>query len=258
MPIRNTQYPIRNRDMKKIVIATLYKFVSLLDYTELRDPIRAICIENEVKGTLLLAAEGLNGTIAGTRQGIDTVLAYLRADARLADLEHKESFADEIPFRRMKVKLKAEIVTIGLNHIDPTEKVGQYVKPADWNDLITDPEVMLIDTRNEYEVEFGTFEGAINPHTDSFGQFPDFAQKHLDPDKHKKIAMFCTGGIRCEKASSLLLEMGFEEVYHLKGGILKYLEEIHQENSRWKGECFVFDERITLNHDLQPGKKTGL
>ncbi|MGB0389124.1 MAG: rhodanese-related sulfurtransferase [Ardenticatenaceae bacterium] len=239
--------------MSKIVIATLYKFVSLPDYVELREPILGTCVENEVKGSLLLAAEGLNGTIAGKREGVNKVLAYLRADARLAELEHQESLADEVPFRRMKVRLKKEIVTIGLDDIDPTEKVGTYVKPAAWNDLISEPDVMLIDTRNDYEIRAGTFEGAINPHTEAFGEFPDFVEQHLDPDKQQKIAMFCTGGIRCEKASSLLLNMGFKEVYHLKGGILNYLAEVPEQNSRWQGECFVFDERITVNHHLQPG-----
>lgn len=237
----------------KIVISALYKFVPLANYKEIRDEIHDNFVENGVRGTLLLAAEGINGTIAGSRAGMDAALAHLRSYPELADLEHKESFADEIPFHRTKVRLKKEIVTIGLADIDPTDKVGTYVPAAEWNELISDPEVTLVDTRNEYEYGVGTFKGAINPHTYAFRQFPDYVKKHLDPEKNKKVAMFCTGGIRCEKATSLLLEMGFEEVYHLKGGILKYLEEIPEENSLWDGECFVFDERVTVNHDLLPG-----
>jgi len=236
------------------VIAAFYKFVSLPDYTELRVPMLENCVQHGVKGTILLAAEGINGTIAGPREGMDSVLADLRADPRLADLEHKESFADEMPFGRMKVKLRNEIVTIDHEDVDPTEKVGIYVEPSDWNDLIRDPAIMLIDTRNEYEYGIGTFEGAQNPHTRTFRQFPDYVKTELDPTQHKKIAMFCTGGIRCEKASSLLLDQGFEEVYHLKGGILKYLEQIPQKESTWQGECFVFDDRVTVNHDLEPGE----
>jgi len=240
--------------MRTIIIATLYKFVALPDYTQMQAPLLQSCLANHVKGSFLLAAEGINGTIAGEREGLDRVLGYLRADPRLAELEHQESFADEQPFRRMKVKLKKEIVTIGLNEIDPTKKVGTYVKAADWNDLISEPDVMLIDTRNDYEVRVGTFEDAINPQIDAFGEFPAFAQRELDPAKHKKIAMFCTGGIRCEKASSLLLEMGFAEVYHLKSGILKYFKEVPQEESRWQGECYVFDRRVTVDHKLQANK----
>lgn len=237
-----------------IVISALYKFVPLPDYKEMRDAIHENMEQNGVRGTLLLAAEGINGTIAGTRDGMDQVLAFLRAYPELSDLEHKESFADEIPFHRLKVRLKKEIVTIGLKNVDPTEVVGTYVQPKEWNELISDPEVMLIDTRNEYEYGVGTFQGAVNPHTYAFRQFPDYVKKNLDPAKHKKVAMFCTGGIRCEKASSLMLELGFEEVYHLKGGILKYLEEVPQDQSMWEGECFVFDDRVTVNHDLLPGE----
>ncbi len=237
----------------QIVIAALYKFVHLPDYTELRQPLLQKCDELGIKGTLLLAEEGINGTICGTRIGIDGLIAYLQADSRLADLDHKESFAAEPPFLRMKVKLKKEIVTIGLPEVDPTEMVGTYVQPKDWNDLISDPDVILIDTRNDYEVMVGTFQGAENPDTFSFRQFPDYVKENLDPTQHKKVAMFCTGGIRCEKASSLMLGMGFENVFHLKGGILKYLEEVPQEESMWEGECFVFDDRVTVNHQLEPG-----
>jgi len=238
----------------QFVIAAFYKFVSLPDYHELRLAWFDLCVQNEIKGTILLADEGMNGTIAGSREGMDIVLATLCADPRLADLEHKESFADEMPFGKMKVKLRNEIVTIGQDGIDPTEKVGIYVEPTEWNDLISDPDIVLIDTRNEYEYGIGTFEGAQNPHTRTFRQFPDYVKNQLDPTRHKKIAMFCTGGIRCEKASSLLLDQGFEEVYHLKGGILKYLEQISQDESTWQGECFVFDDRVTVNHDLEPGE----
>ena len=238
-----------------IVISALYKFVALSNYKEIQPLIVENFEQNGVRGTLLLAAEGINGTIAGTREGMDKALAHLRSYPPLAELDHKESFADEIPFPRLKVRLKKEIVAIGIDHIDPTAKVGTYVAADEWNELIADPEVTLIDTRNEYEYGIGTFKGALNPHTYVFRQFPDYAEKNLDPKKNKKIAMFCTGGIRCEKASSLLLEMGFEEVYHLKGGILKYLEAVPKEESMWDGECFVFDSRVTVNHDLQPGER---
>lgn len=237
----------------QIVISALYKFVHLPDYKELRESILTACNEHGIKGTLLLAEEGVNGTIAGSREEMDRILEYLRQDSRLADLEHKESYAAEPPFLRMKVKLKKEIVTIGLPEVDPTEMVGTYVQAKEWNDLIADPDVIVIDTRNDYEYMVGTFDGAKNPDTFSFRQFPDYVKQNLDPGQHKKVAMFCTGGIRCEKASSLLLGMGFENVYHLKGGILKYLEEVPQEESMWQGECFVFDDRVTVNHDLLPG-----
>lgn len=242
-----------------IVIAALYKFVTLDDYEDLRQPLLDVCAAHEVKGTLLLAQEGLNGTIAGSRAGIDAVLAYLRRDWRLQDLVHKESFmtpseSEPPPFYRMKVKLKKEIVTLGLPDIDPTEMVGRYVPPQEWNQLISDPEVLLIDTRNDYEYSVGTFKGAVNPETFSFRDFPAYVQENLDPRQHKKVAMFCTGGIRCEKATSYLRALGFDEVYHLQGGILKYLEEVPAQDSLWQGECFVFDNRVTVNHDLQPGQ----
>ncbi|MFK7800164.1 MAG: rhodanese-related sulfurtransferase [Anaerolineae bacterium] len=237
-----------------IVISALYKFVALPNYKEIQPVILEFFEQHGVRGTVLLASEGINGTIAGTREGMDAALAHLRSYPELADLEHKESRADEIPFHRLKVRLKKEIVAIGLDHIDPTAKVGTYVSAEEWNDLISDPDVTLIDTRNEYEYGVGTFQGAINPHTYAFRQFPDYVEKNLDPAKNKKVAMFCTGGIRCEKASSLMLEMGFEEVYHLKGGILKYLEKVPKEESMWDGECFVFDDRVTVNHDLLPGE----
>ena len=239
--------------MSRIVVVALYKFVTLEDYQALRQPLLDTMLANGVKGTLLLAWEGINGTIAGPREGMDAVLTWLRSDARLSDLDHKESLCADMPFYRTKVKLKKEIVTIGVEGVCPNETVGTYVEPIDWNALISDPEVLLIDTRNDYEVSIGTFEGAIDPKTQSFREFPEYVKAHYDPQKHKKVAMFCTGGIRCEKASSFMLQQGFDEVFHLKGGILKYFEEVPAEQSRWNGECFVFDNRVTVRHDLAPG-----
>lgn len=239
--------------MSAIVVAALYKFVRLPDFETLRDPLHAVMTENEVRGTLLLAAEGVNGTIAGSREGIDRVLGWLRADPRMATLEAKESYTDENPFYRNKVKLKKEIVTMGVEDIDPTHIVGTYVKPKDWNALISDPDVLLVDTRNDYEVKIGTFKNALNPETTSFREFPEFAKSHIDPRQHTKIAMFCTGGIRCEKSTAYMKQQGFTEVYHLEGGILKYLEEVPEEESLWEGECFVFDNRVTVNHRLEKG-----
>jgi UPF0176 protein len=236
-----------------IVVAAMYKFVNLPDCNELQTALLSLCQSQNIKGTILLAQEGINGTIAGSRQQIDAVLAFLRNDSRFADIEHKESYTEIPPFERLKIKLKPEIVTLGLPEVNPSEQVGTYVKPEDWNELISNPEVTVIDTRNDYEVTIGTFKGAENPQTQIFRDFPEYVQKHLDTNKHKKVAMFCTGGIRCEKASSYLLSQGFAEVYHLQGGILKYLEEIPPEESLWEGECFVFDERNTVNHDLEAG-----
>lgn len=240
--------------MGTTVVAALYKFVTLEDYHSLREPLLEVCLAAGARGTLLLAREGINGTIAGTRQGIDQVLDYLRSDPRMADIEHKESFDDHLPFHRMKVKLKKEIVTMGVAHIDPNEVVGTYVEPEDWNDLISDPEVLLIDTRNDYEYGIGSFRGAIDPHTTTFREFPAWVRANLDPSRQKKVAMFCTGGIRCEKASAFMLKEGFEEVYHLKGGILKYLERVPEEETAWEGECFVFDNRVAVNHRLEKGR----
>ncbi len=236
-----------------LIVATLYKFVKLPDYAEKQQPLLSICEAQEIKGTILLAEEGINGTIAGCRQGIDTVINFLRSDSRFTDLECKESTAESPPFQRIKVKLKKEIVTLGLAEVNPSEQVGTYVNPEDWNEIISDPEVTVIDTRNDYEVSIGTFQRAENPQTESFREFPEYASKNLDPNKNKKVAMFCTGGIRCEKATSYLISQGFQEVYHLKGGILKYLEKVPEEESLWKGECFVFDERIAVVHGLEPG-----
>jgi len=235
------------------VVVTFYKFVRLPDFAEKRDSLLSQCEAQGIRGTILLAAEGINGTIAGSRQAIDAVLSFLRSDPRLVDLEQKESYADSVPFDRMKVRLKKEIVTLGLPEIDPSDRVGTYVSPQEWNELISDPEVTIIDTRNEYEVSIGTFRGAKNPKTASFRQFPDYVRNHLDPTKHKKVALFCTGGIRCEKATSFMMAQGFQEVYHLKGGILKYLEEVPAEESLWQGECFVFDQRVAVREGLAIG-----
>lgn len=240
--------------MSKYVVCALYKFVRLENFKEIRKPLYEVMDSNEVRGTLLLAYEGINGTIAGSREGIDTVIEWLNSDERMNPIVTKESYADEAPFKRTKVKLKKEIVTMGVEGIDPTKSVGTYIEPKDWNALISDPEVTLIDTRNEYEYEIGTFKNAVNPHTDSFREFPKYTEENLDPEKHKKVAMFCTGGIRCEKSTAFLKEKGFEEVYHLKGGILKYLEDVPKEDSLWEGECFVFDDRVAVNHDLEKGQ----
>lgn len=235
-----------------IVVAAFYKFVRLDDLTELQESIRSICAEQGLCGTILLAEEGINGTIAGSRSGIDAVLGDLRSDPRLIDLEHKESLAECPPFDRLKVRLKQEIVPLGVPTVNPADRAGVYVEPQQWNQLISDPNVLVLDTRNDYEVAIGTFQGAENPQTQAFRQFPEYAQQ-LDPDRHPKIAMFCTGGIRCEKASAYLLSQGFPEVYHLKGGILKYLEEVPAAESLWQGECFVFDQRVAVTHGLEIG-----
>ena len=234
-------------------VAALYRFVRLEDYENLRGPLLAFCEARGIRGTLLLAEEGINGTIAGTAQAISEVLAYLKKDDRLADLECKFSYNTDRPFLRMKVKLKKEIVTMGRPGIDPNQRVGRYASPEQWNTLVDDPECLVIDTRNDYEVEIGTFQGAINPNTTSFREFPEWVEKNLDPSKHKKVAMFCTGGIRCEKSTSLLVSMGFEDVWHLQGGILNYLEKTPVEQTRWDGECFVFDSRVSVDHDLEKG-----
>jgi len=237
-----------------ITICALYKFVRLDNYLALRDPLLAKMSSIGVKGTLLLAAEGINGTIAGSQKAIEEVLDFLQAQPNLGAIVHKESFSDENPFHRTKVKLKKEIVTMGVEGIDPNQVVGTYVKPKDWNALISDPEVLLVDTRNDYEVEIGTFEGALNPDTETFREFPKYVEDNLDKTKHKKVAMFCTGGIRCEKSTAYLKEQGFEEVYHLEGGILKYLEEVPSDETMWQGECFVFDGRVAVDHSLEQGQ----
>lgn len=235
------------------VVAALYKFVRLPDYVTLRDALYDTLVANKVKGTLLLAEEGINGTICGPREGIDAVKAWLDADGRFSGISYKESLSDELAFYRTKVKLKKEIVTMGVEGIDPADIVGTYVKGEAWNQLISDPDTVLIDTRNDYEVAIGTFQHAVNPNTTTFREFPQWAAENLDKTKHKKVAMFCTGGIRCEKSTAFLKQQGFAEVYHLDGGILKYLEEMPEEKSLWQGECFVFDQRVAVKHGLEQG-----
>ena len=239
----------------------LYKFVELPDHAALQAPLLAACLAHGIKGTLLLAPEGINGTIAGLPDGVHAVLDFLRSDPRFAALEHKESWASAMPFYRMKVRLKKEIVTLGVPDVHPALMAGQYVKPQDWNQLIAQPGVVLVDTRNDYEVSIGTFAGAVNPATASFSELPDWVEKEMqsggklaDVDGVKpKVAMFCTGGIRCEKSTAFLKSKGFNEVYHLQGGILKYLETVPQAQSRWQGQCFVFDERVSVGHGLLEG-----
>jgi UPF0176 protein len=242
-------------------VAAFYQFAALPDFRELREPLRAICAGLELKGSVLLAAEGINGTLAGSAEAIGSLVGELRDAAlfggRLDHLELKFSQAQAMPFRRLKIRLKKEIVTLGDRATDPTRQVGIYVDPADWNALIATPDTLLIDTRNAFEVAMGTFDGALDPGLESFGQFRDFAARHLDPAKHRKVAMFCTGGIRCEKASAYLLARGFTEVYHLEGGILGYLECVPEAESRWHGECFVFDDRVALGHGLRERAMSG-
>ena len=247
--------------MPRYLTAALYKFVELPDCAGLKPSLQAVCDANNVKGTLLLATEGINGTIAGLPSGVHAVLAHLRADARLADLTHKESWADEPPFLRMKVRVKKEIVTLGVAGVSPTRMAGSYVKPHDWNALISDPDVVVVDTRNDYEVQIGSFKGALDPNLKTFADLPEWvaAQEQAGgvlsgrSSKKLKVAMFCTGGIRCEKSTALLRMQGFDEVYHLEGGILKYLETVAPKDSLWQGECFVFDERVSVGHGLQVG-----
>ena len=247
--------------MPDFLAAALYKFVDLPDFADLQAPLQAFCEANDVRGTLLLAREGINGTIAGPDDGVQAVLAYLRRDPRLADLAHKESRAQKLPFYRMKVRLKREIVTLGVPGINPNEMAGQYVKPQDWNALIADPDVVVVDTRNAYEVGIGTFAGAVDPHTKSFSELPAWVEAQSAPGgllaekdgKKPKVAIFCTGGIRCEKSTAFMRTRGFDEVYHLEGGILKYLETVPETDSLWRGECFVFDERVSVVHGLATG-----
>ena len=234
-------------------VAALYHFTPFADVAALQDPLRDACEAGGVVGTLLLAPEGINGTIAGPRAGIDAALAHIRALPGCSDLEWKESTAAERPFKKLKVRLKREIVTMGQPQVDPRASVGHYVTPADWNDLISQPDVAVIDTRNDYEVAIGTFEGAVDPETKSFGEFPAWWEANKARFHNKRIAMFCTGGIRCEKSTNYLLGEGVEEVFHLKGGILKYLEEVPETDSKWDGSCFVFDRRVSVEHGLREG-----
>lgn len=239
----------------EILVAALYKFVEIDDLLSLQSNLYEICEKNNIMGTILIANEGINGTISGKNNEINQTISLLKSDKRFANIEIKYSSTNKQPFHRMKVRLKKEIVTIGLPEINPNKKVGTYVKPEDWNDLISDPNVIVIDTRNKYETKIGSFQNALDPETSSFREFPDWVKKFKSSKENanKKIAMFCTGGIRCEKASSLMKEEGFKDVYHLQGGILKYLETIDKENSLWNGECFVFDQRVCLTDELEVG-----
>lgn len=239
---------------KQYVVSALYKFVRLNDFQQLKNPLLAVMKHHGIRGTLLLANEGINGTVAGSAQAIQALYDWFAKQPHLDNVVHKESYCQEMPFNRTKVKLKKEIVTLGIEGISPERVVGTYVKPKDWNQLISADDVTVIDTRNDYEVQIGTFKRAINPETSTFREFPQFVSSHLDPKKHKKVAMYCTGGIRCEKSTAYLKELGFDEVYHLEGGILKYLEEVPASESLWEGECFVFDERVTVNHALEKGQ----
>ncbi len=239
--------------MAEYLVAAFYQFVDFKDFENSQGPILECAKANQVMGTILLAHEGINGTVAGPQAGVRALLDFIRSDHRFHTLEHKESWATENPFYRMKVRLKKEIVTLGVDGVSPINQVGEYVKPEDWNALIEDPDVVVIDTRNDYEVSIGTFKGAIDPKTTSFREFPDWLAQQTDLPRDKKIAMFCTGGIRCEKSTSLLRERGFDNVYHLEGGILKYLETVPEESSLWDGECFVFDQRVSVGHGLVEG-----
>ena len=235
------------------IIAALYKFVRLPDFRELRQPLLQRCLDLRLKGTFLLAPEGINGAVAGSREGVDGILDYLRAEPRFAGIMHKESCTAECPFHRMKVKLKQEIVSLGVEGVDPQNLGGKYVQPEDWNTEISRPDTLVLDVRNEYESGIGGFKNAVAPHTGTFREFPEYVQQNLNPAEHSRVAMFCTGGIRCEKASSYLLSRGFREVLQLQGGILNYLEKIDRKDSLWEGECFVFDSRVAVNHDLGEG-----
>ena len=237
-----------------LTICALYKFTRLDDFEEIQGPLKIFLESLNIRGTLLLAKEGVNGTISGDNDSIMKSLDYLQKDERLVGLEYKFSYSEKPPFKRLKVKLKKEIVTLGVSDIDPIFSSGTYVKPADWNELVNDPDVVLIDTRNNYEFEIGSFKGSINPNTETFREFPAYTKNNLEKYRDKKIAMFCTGGIRCEKSTAYLKSKGFENVFHLQGGILKYLEEIKEDESLWEGECFVFDDRVAVKHNLELGK----
>ena len=242
-----------NTTNDKFIIAALYKFVRLPDFRGLRQPLLERCNDLRLKGTFLLAPEGINGAVAGSREGVDGILDYLRSEPRFAAFVHKESSAEECPFHRMKVKLKQEIVSLGVEGVDPQNLSGRYVEPEDWNGEISRPDTLVLDVRNEYESGIGGFKNAVAPHTETFREFPEYVQQNLNPAQHSRVAIFCTGGIRCEKASSYLLSRGFREVLQLQGGILNYLEKIDRKDSLWGGECFVFDSRVAVNHDLGEG-----
>ena len=246
---QNTISPSQVLSEVKIVVAAFYKFVTLNDLDDLKVKLKDFMFQHDIRGTVLLASEGINSTVSGTRESIDSFLNLLKSDPSFADLEHKEAYFSKQVFKRIKVKIKKEIISLG-RPVNPNEKVGKYITPQEWNELINDPEVLLIDTRNDYEVEIGSFEGAINPNTHKFSDLPQFTDEYINKIKPKKIAMYCTGGIRCEKYSAYMLEQGYNQVYHLQGGILKYLEEIPETQSKWKGDCFVFDDRRSVNHKV--------
>ena len=239
--------------MDKYTVCAFYKFINLTNYKYLKKPINDFLIENKIMGSILIAHEGINGTVSGSETAITNLLNFFEKELKLQYIDYKLSFHNENPFYRTKVRLKKEIVTMGKSSIDPQQLTGTYVEPELWNELIEDKDTILIDTRNEYEITIGTFENSINPHTNSFRDFPNFADNKLNPKKHKKIAMFCTGGIRCEKSTAYLKQKGFDQVYHLKGGILNYLKKIPKNKSKWTGECFVFDNRVSVDHDLKKG-----
>lgn len=242
-----------NTNPQMITVAALYRFFPFSNYKEFRASLLNFCIEQKLKGTILLADEGINGTVAGSKAGIQKLCAFFKKNHLFDGMEYKESQTEQMPFHRMKVKLKKEIVTLGQEQVDPERFSGQRLNPDEWNRVISDPETLVIDTRNHYEFEIGTFKNAISPDTTSFREFPDYVKNELDPKQHKKIAMFCTGGIRCEKASAYMLQEGFEQVYQLQGGILRYLEEVEPEQNLWQGECFVFDGRVAVDENLAPG-----
>ncbi|MGQ3890923.1 oxygen-dependent tRNA uridine(34) hydroxylase TrhO [Legionella sp. CNM-4043-24] len=241
--------------MNTYVIAAFYRFTPISDYEDLKQPLLTLMKEQNIKGTIILASEGVNGTFCGERAAVEALYAFMRAIPGLADLFFRETFDSVNPFEKAKVKLRKEIVTMGVASIDPLAQTGTHVDPEEWNTLISDPDVVLVDTRNDYEFKLGTFEGAINPLTDNFRDFPEYVKTQLLDKKDKKIAMFCTGGIRCEKSTAYLMQLGFDKVYQLNGGILNYMASIPQEKSRWQGSCFVFDERVALDHSLKSLEK---
>lgn len=237
----------------RVAVLSFYKFVDLDGLFEIKDSLLSLCGENGINGTFILASEGINATVAGPREGIERLIAYLEGDTRLSGARYKLSYDEKSPFHRLKVKFKKELVPMGVSGIRPQRLSGQRIPPERWNELVSRPGVLLIDTRNDYESRVGTFRGAVNPETEHFREFPEYVRKNLDPAEHKEVAMFCTGGIRCEKATSYLLEQGFERVYQLDGGVLSYLERVPREQSLWEGECFVFDDRTSVGHDLSKG-----
>jgi UPF0176 protein len=242
-----------DRSERKVLVSAFYEFAALDNFEQMRAPLLQSCQDLGLMGTILLAAEGINGTVAGPQRSVLRLMQRLQSDPRLAAMQYKTSWADEVPFYRMKVRLKKEIVTLGVPGVDPAKAVGEYVPPEQWNSLVSRPEVRLVDTRNDYEVHLGTFRNAENPETASFRDFPRWVEENLDPEKDEHVAMFCTGGIRCEKSTAYLLKKGFRNVYHLEGGILNYLEKVAPEDSFWEGDCFVFDNRVTVDHHLNPG-----